>query len=116
MRDAESPALTQEAVDRRLPTRPRDEIARLGDDIYERNVRPRVEANHDGEIVSIDVDTGNWAIDIDILAAVARLRVQCPEAINVWSLRVGHRAVYKFGGGSLRSRVVIQAKISRAPT
>jgi hypothetical protein len=88
---------------RNLPTRPRDEIARLGDEIYERDIRPQVEADHDGDIVSIDVDSGNWAVDDDLLAAAGRLRALRPQAVNVWSLRVGHRAVYKFGGGSLRS-------------
>ena len=84
------------------PTRPKDEIARLGDEIYERDVRKQVVADHDGEIVSIDVDSGSWAIADGLLAAADRLRAQRPEAINVWSLRVGHRAIYKFGGGSLR--------------
>jgi len=40
------------------PTRPSDEIARLGDEIYERDIRARVEEDHQGEIVSIDVDSG----------------------------------------------------------
>ena len=84
------------------PTRPSEEIARLGDEIYDRDIRPQVEADHDGEIVSIDVDSGRWAIADGLLAAADRLRAQRPEAINVWSLRVGHRAIYKFGGGSLR--------------
>ena len=88
---------------RNLPTRPRDEIAQLGDEIYERDIRPQVEADHDGEIVSIDVDSGNWAVGDDLLAAAGRLRALRPQAVNVWSLRIGHRAVYKFGGGSLRS-------------
>ena len=83
------------------PTRPKEEIARLGGEIYERDVRQQVETAHRGEIVSIDVDSGNWAIGDSILDAVDRLRAQCPEAIDVWSLRVGYRAVHKFGGGSL---------------
>ena len=83
-------------------TRPREEIARLGDEIYERDIRREVEADHHGEIVSIDVDSGNWAVADGLLAAADCLRTQRPEAINVWSLRVGERAVYKFGGGSLR--------------
>ena len=83
------------------PTRPKEEIARLGDEIYERDVRGHVETDHHGEIVSIDVDSGNWAIGDNLLEAVDRLRVQCPEAIDVWSLRVGYQAVHKFGGGSL---------------
>ena len=83
------------------PTRPKEEIARLGDEIYERNVRGQVEADHQGEIVSIDVNSGSWAIGDNILEAVDRLRAQRPEAIDVWSLRIGYGAVHKFGGGSL---------------
>ena len=93
---------TQQAQDRGLPTRPRDEIARLGDQIYERDIRPQVEAAHRGEIVSIDVDTGSWALGGTLLAAADRLRAQRPDAVNVWSLRVGVRAVYAFGGGLRR--------------
>ncbi len=85
------------------PTRPRDEIARLGDKIYERDIRPQVEADHDGDIVAIDVDSGNWAIGDDLLTAAGRLRSQRSQVVNVWSLRIGSRAVYKFGGGRVRS-------------
>ena len=82
------------------PTRPKEEIARLGDEIYERDVRALVEADHHGEIVSIDTESGNWAIGDNLLEAVDRLRAQRPEAIDVWSLRIGYCAVHKFGGGS----------------
>ena len=95
------------------PTRPKDEIARLGDEIYERDIRSQVEADHHGEIVSIDVESGNWAIGSSILEAVDRLRAQCPDAIDVWSLRVGYRAVHKFGGRSLG---VIQWRMSPFPS
>lgn len=101
MRNADRP-LPSQSPRLTAPTRPKEEIARLGDEIYERDVRGKVETTHHGEIVSIDVDSGNWAIGDNILEAVDRLRVQCPEAIDVWSLRVGYRAVHKFGGGSLR--------------
>ncbi len=86
------------------PTRPKAEIARLGDEIYERDIRLKVETDHYGEIVAIDVDSGNWAIGDSILEAVERLRSRRPDAIDVWSLRVGRRAVYHFGGGSLGRR------------
>ena len=101
MAEIGEPSPTYRAVDRKLPTRSKDEIARLGDEIYERDIRAQVEADHDGEIVSIDVDTGMWAMGDDILEAVDRLRSQLPVANNVWSLRVGHRAVHKFGSRSL---------------
>ena len=100
MREADTLALTQRPRPT-APTRPREEIARLGDEIYERDIRRQVEDDHHGEIVSIDVDTGMWAIGDTILDAVDSLRAQRPEAINIWSLRVGHRAAHKFGGRSL---------------
>ena len=82
--------------------RPAEETARIGDEIYEREIRPQVEVSHHGEVVSIDVDSGNWAVDESVLGAAELLRAQCPGAINVWSVRVGHRAVYSFGGSSVR--------------
>ena len=82
--------------------RPKEETARLGDEIYRRDVKRQVEADHDGEYVAIDVDTGNWAIAGSELAASDSLRAQCPDAIDVWLLRVGYSAVASIGGGSLR--------------
>lgn len=58
MRDTERTVQTQPSRSA-TPTRPRDEIARLGDEIYERDIRPQVEGNRHGEIVSIDVDSGS---------------------------------------------------------
>ena len=82
--------------------RPKEETARLGDEIYRRDIRAQVEAGHDGEYVAIDVDSGNWAIAESELAASDLLLAQCPDAIDVWLLRVGYRAVASIGGGSLR--------------
>ena len=52
------------------PTRPKEEIARLGDEIYERDIRRQVEADHDGELLAIDVDSGNWAVGDEFLDEV----------------------------------------------
>ncbi len=92
MRDADTPT----------PTRPRAEIARLGDEIYERDIRPQVEADCHGEIVAVDVDSGIWAIADSELGAVDRLQAQGSGTANVWLLRVGYRAIAGIGGGSLR--------------
>ena len=64
--------------------RPNEETARLGDEMYRRDVKAQVEAVHDGEYVAIDVDGGNWAIAGSELAASDSLRAQCPDAINVF--------------------------------
>ena len=99
MRDADT--VTQETVDRRLPTRPREEIARLGKEIYEREIRSEVEAAHVGEVVAIDVESGSYDLGKNAIVASESLRDQHPDA-NVWLMRVGHRALYHFGGSSLR--------------
>ncbi len=101
MRDAEMPAATQSPRPT-APTRPRDEIARLGKEIYERDIRPQVEADHFGEYVAIDVETGDWAVADGEIAALDRLRALRPEAIDVLMERVGYRALRSFGAGSLR--------------
>ena len=82
--------------------RPREETARLGQEIYERGIRRQVEADHHGEIVAIDVDSGSWAVAAGEIAAVDRLRAMRPSAVNVLCERVGYRALRSFGAGSLR--------------
>ena len=83
--------------------RPRDETARLGGDIYERDIRPRVEADRRGEYVAIDVESGGWAIAGELLEAAAALRAEHPDAVDVWLLRVGHESIATIGGGTLES-------------
>ena len=102
MSDAQTPANGQGEKVAAIPRRPREETARLGDEIYERDIRTKIEADHHGKIVAIDVNSGRWAIGDSELVAAERLRGQCPEAANVWLLRVGYRAVASIGGGSLR--------------
>ena len=84
------------------PTRPKSEVARLGDEIYQHDIRPKVETDHHGEIVSIDVDSGDYAIGRSVVAAAGELRARRPEA-RVWSVRVGYPALRHFGGRPLRS-------------
>ena len=84
------------------PTRPTEEIARLGKEMYKRDIRPKVEADHVGKYVAIDIETGDWAIASCEREALERLRVQSPGAIDVLMERVGYRALRSFGAGSLR--------------
>ena len=82
--------------------RPREETARLGKDIYERKIRGLVEADHHGEIVAIDVESGDWTIADSVINARERLQALRPHAVDVLFERVGYRTLYSFGGGSLR--------------
>ena len=77
-----------------------EEAGRLGDEIYERDIRPQVEEAHHGKIVAIDVDSGDYVIDDNALAASERLLAQNPGA-DIWCVKVGYRALRSFGAGSL---------------
>ena len=83
------------------PTRPKAEIARLGKEIYERDIRRQVEADYHGEVVVIDVDSGDYAIANTGLAAADALRERRP-APDVWAVRVGYPTLRTFGGSSPR--------------
>ncbi|MCY3919657.1 MAG: hypothetical protein OXG38_07620 [Chloroflexi bacterium] len=74
----------------------------MGDEIYERDIRPQVEADHQGEVVAIDVESGHWAVGDNVIDATDRLWAQHPPAHDIWCLRVGSRALYHFGGRPLR--------------
>ena len=73
-----------------------EEHARRGDEIYERDVRPQVEAGNQGKIVAIDIDTGAFEVAEDVLTASDRLLARHPDA-QTWFVRIGHRAVHRFG-------------------
>ena len=100
MTEGDVPA--QESVDRKLPTIPMEETGRRGKEIYDRDIRSLVEPEHDGKFVAIDVDSGSWALGEGALDAADRLLEQRPDAVNVWLLRVGRRALAHFGGRLLR--------------
>ena len=102
MRDREPSAQSQGKGTVASPRRPREETARLGKELYERDIRSQVEADHHGEIVAIDVDSGSWAVANGEIAAVERLRGLRPGAVNVLCERVGYRALRSFGARSLR--------------
>ena len=84
-----------------LSRRPREETARLGKEIYERDIRHLVETDHQGEVVAIDVDSGSYALGKNAIVASQSLRDEHPDA-SVWLMRVGHQALYHFGGSSFR--------------
>jgi hypothetical protein len=79
----------------------KEDFARRGDEWYERAVRARVEPDHNGEIVAIDIETGDWEMDPDERTACSRLEARRPDA-QIWIVRVGHRTVRHFGAGHHR--------------
>lgn len=74
----------------------KEEFARRGNEIYERQVRSQVEDGNEGKVVAIDIETGMFEVAEDTLTAANRLLDHCPEA-QTWFVRVGHRALHRFG-------------------
>ena len=78
--------------------RPLDELGRLGDAIYDQQIRPKLRPEDKGKFVAIDVDTGEYEMDEDEYNAVMRLRARMPAA-DMWLIRVGYPTTCRIGGG-----------------
>ncbi|MBD1824971.1 hypothetical protein H6F51_21110 [Cyanobacteria bacterium FACHB-DQ100] len=84
------------------PRYSKEKFARRGDEIYESQVRPQVEKGNHGKIVAIDIETGAFEVADEILTATDRLFERIPDA-QPWIVRIGHRAVDRFGVRSLKN-------------
>lgn len=76
-----------------------NEIVRRGQELYEQAIRPEVEAEHKGEFLVINVETGEYEMDADEVAAGKRAKAKYPQAA-LFSMRVGYRAAYRLGAHS----------------
>jgi len=86
------------------PRYSKEEFARRGDEIYERNICHHLEADSAGKFVAIDIDTGAYEIDADELVASDRLLARYSDA-QVWLRRVGSRYARRFGACSRWAKV-----------
>jgi hypothetical protein len=66
----------------RQPRLSKEEHARLGTTIYEQRVRPQVEADNQGKIVAIDIETGAFEVAEDTLTASERLLAHYPMSLT----------------------------------
>ena len=74
-----------------------EEFARRGQQFYENEIRPHVEAENRGKVVAIDIETGAYELADDTVGASQRLRSRHPQA-QIWFVRVGHPALHRIGG------------------
>ena len=88
----------------RQPRYSKEEFAQRGDEIYESQVRSQVEEGNHGRIVAIDIETGAFEVADTPMVAVDRIYEREPDA-QPWVIRIGHRAVFRFGSRSLRKSV-----------
>ncbi|MBA2669848.1 MAG: hypothetical protein H0U67_05700 [Gemmatimonadetes bacterium] len=74
----------------------KEEFARRGDGIYEREISLRLGPEDEGKFVVIDTETGAYEVDRDEIAASDRLLARHPEA-QVWLRQVGSRHSRRLG-------------------
>ena len=75
----------------------REKFARRGDDVYDRVVAPRLREEDLGKFVLMDIDSEDYEIERDEIAASDRLLARRPEA-RVWFTQAGSRYAHRFGG------------------
>lgn len=74
-----------------------ESIAEQAKAIYEAKIRAQVEAQHFGEFLALDVDSGDWEIDKKLLTATLRLKERHPEG-RLFGMRIGFRTAYSAVG------------------
>jgi hypothetical protein len=78
------------------PRYSKEEFARRGDEIYDRDILPKLKTEDNGRFVAIDIETGDYEIDRNELTATDRLFARHPDA-QIWLRRIGSRYLYRFG-------------------
>lgn len=71
----------------------RDEIGTRGSEIYEGQLRTRLEASAFDQFVAIDVESAEHEIADEAHIAGDRLRLRLPNA-QIFIARIGHRAAF----------------------
>ena len=72
------------------------ELAALGAEVFDKQVRPTLRSEDDGKFVAIDIDTGDFEVDTDDYLAVSRLKSRKPAA-DVWLVRAGFPTTCRIG-------------------
>ena len=74
-----------------------DEIEQRGQELYDQQIRARVEADNKGKFLVLDIKTGEYEIDESEITALKRIKSKNPDAA-LYFLRVGYPTAYKLGG------------------
>lgn len=74
----------------------KEEYARRGDALYERDLRTLIEQGNEGKYVALDIETGAYEVDANELSASDRLLARVPDA-QTWLRRIGSRYARRVG-------------------
>ena len=92
-----------------------DEIAERGQTLYERDIQGTLPPSAPGNFLVLDIETGDYEMDPDGLAAVKRARAKHLDGA-FFILRVGHSAAFRLRHMGFRTASVVAAKLgNRGP-
>jgi hypothetical protein len=74
-----------------------EEIARIAEEVYRRDIRPKVMPQHKGKFLVFDIESGDYEINPDDWQAEAAMRARRPSGI-LSMRRIGYTTPYKLGG------------------
>ena len=77
-----------------------NEIVERGQALYEHEIRDSLAASDRGKFLVLDIESGEYELDADGLAAVQRARAKRPNGA-FYVLRVGQSSAYRLGFKSL---------------
>ena len=72
----------------------KNELVEKGKEIYKK-IKDRLEPEHKGEIVAIEIKTGDYFLGKDLVEADEKAREKYPDAV-FFLARIGYRAVWHF--------------------
>ncbi len=73
----------------------KQEFARRGEQVFLGRIMQQIAPGHDRDYVAIDIETGEYEVDRNELAAFDRLLARLPR-VQVWLRRVGSAYARKF--------------------
>jgi len=73
-----------------------DEIVRKGEELYDREIREKVEQGNHGRFVVIDITSGDYEVADEDLAASERVIARHPQAL-LYGIRIGYPAALRIG-------------------
>ena len=76
-------------------------LSAKGKAIYREKIRPLVYPQHKGKVVVIDVESGDYEMDSTPSVAVGRLLERRSDCVYTYGVRVGYKAVYRFGSARI---------------
>lgn len=75
----------------------KEEIGRIGEEIYRRNIRQKVMPQHKGKFLVLDIESGDYEMGEDDLSTEEILRARRPYGV-FFGLRIGYTTAYTLGG------------------